>query len=94
MKQEIQLPHRQAIDRVERPTQEVFQHEYLARGRPVIISGMMKDWRALSLWNAAYFKSALGYLNTLVAASPTQTFSGDPKTGFSGRGIRRGSGTG
>jgi hypothetical protein len=84
MKHQSQMPDPEMIERVERPTLEIFQQKYFTRSRPVIISGMMDDWKALSLWNAAYFKSVLGHLTTSVAASPTVTFNGHPKQGFSG----------
>ena len=38
---------------------DFFRHYYYAN-RPIIIRGLMKDWRALSLWTPEYFAEKYG----------------------------------
>jgi hypothetical protein len=41
-------------------SEEAFVTEYYAQNRPVILTGEMADWPALSRWNPAYLKSVVG----------------------------------
>ncbi len=49
-----------AIERIEKPSVEEFQHEFVMQNKPVIISGVAKDWPACSLWNPETFKTMFG----------------------------------
>jgi hypothetical protein len=73
------------IPRLERPSVEQFQREYVARDRPVILSGAMQGWRALSAWDLDYLRACLGAVNVNVNLSPDGAFKGDPETGYAGR---------
>jgi hypothetical protein len=48
------------IERRHRLSRGEFLAEYYAANRPVIITGMMDDWPALSKWNLDYFASQFG----------------------------------
>ena len=48
------------IERVEAPTLEYFEQNYVNRNRPVILTGVASRWRAMSKWNPAYLKSVAG----------------------------------
>jgi [protein]-arginine 3-hydroxylase / protease len=62
------------IARLGSPTTEDFHQEIVPRGRPIIITGAMKGWKALSSWNADYFKSAIGRREVRVQVSRTNYF--------------------
>ena len=52
-----------AFARVERRSdvsRNEFLHEYYSRNRPVILTGLMQNWKALSLWTTEYFKARYG----------------------------------
>jgi hypothetical protein len=51
------------LARVHRPTSEELEHEYVAKNRPVIISGAMDDWPALQRWTPAYLAKLMGDLD-------------------------------
>lgn len=48
------------IERIEAPTLEHFQRHYVARGRPVIITGIANRWPAVGKWGPEYFKQVAG----------------------------------
>lgn len=48
------------VPRRHRLTREEFLGGYYTAGRPVIITGMMEDWPAMSKWNLDYFRSRCG----------------------------------
>ena len=62
------------IARIDSPTAEYFHQDIVTRGRPIIITGAMKGWKALSSWNADYFKSAIGRREVRVEVSRTNYF--------------------
>jgi hypothetical protein len=51
---EADIPRRHKLSRQE------FLDAYYTAGRPVIITGMMDDWPALSKWNLDYFSARFG----------------------------------
>lgn len=73
------------IQRVERPTVETFYREFVSCRRPVILTGVMKQWRAPSLWTPDYLKTVAGEAVVPIKVSTDGIFSGDPKSGFAGR---------
>ena len=48
------------IEKVEAPSREDFMQNYLNRNRPVILTGVISRWRALSEWTLGYLKSVAG----------------------------------
>lgn len=48
------------VERVHRPDAQTFLERYYASNRPVIITGMLDDWPAMTRWNLDYFQSAYG----------------------------------
>ena len=50
----------QAIDKVENITPEAFKKNYYNTMKPVIITGLAKDWPAYKKWTWDYFKQIVG----------------------------------
>lgn len=48
------------IERRHRPTRDEFLREYYASNRPVIITGAMDDWPAMTKWSLDYFAATCG----------------------------------
>ncbi|MHB1557022.1 MAG: cupin-like domain-containing protein [Isosphaeraceae bacterium] len=48
------------IERRHRPTRDEFLREYYASNRPVIITGAMDDWPAMTKWSLDYFTATCG----------------------------------
>jgi hypothetical protein len=48
------------IERVSRLSGEAFRHDYLDTKTPVIITDMMADWPAMTLWNQDYLTKVCG----------------------------------
>jgi hypothetical protein len=48
------------IERVHSPSVEEFNNLYANQGKPVLITGVVSNWKAYGLWNPAYFKSVCG----------------------------------
>ncbi len=48
------------IARIEKPSIEEFQHEFVMQDKPVIISGVANEWTAYSLWKPETFKELFG----------------------------------
>jgi hypothetical protein len=65
----VEIERRSCISRSE------FLHEYYALNRPVLLTELMKDWRALSLWTPAYLKEKCGEMIVEI----TSGRSSDPK---------------
>jgi len=59
-----------AVERIENPTREEFER-VVSRKSPVIITGLTRDWPALSLWNLDYFNARLGQQPVRVTYCPT-----------------------
>ncbi|WP_433331929.1 cupin-like domain-containing protein [Spirillospora sp. CA-294931] len=48
------------IERRERPSRDEFFEQYYFQNRPVIITGMLKSWPALTKWNFDYLRERCG----------------------------------
>lgn len=48
------------VERVHKPSFEEFNKLYAKAGKPVLITGVVSQWKAYSLWNPQYFKSFAG----------------------------------
>lgn len=53
--------HLTSIDRVENISPEVFRKQYYEPRKPVVLTGLSKDWPAFQKWNWDYFKSVVGH---------------------------------
>lgn len=47
----------QVIERVERPTARAFYERYVKPNRPVVITGLTDNWKAIKNWSPEYFRS-------------------------------------
>lgn len=70
------------IERIYQPTREVFQRNFLSPRRPVIITGAMNGWNALSLWTADYLNAVVGNTQVDISISQNRIFSGNLENGF------------
>jgi Cupin-like domain len=70
------------IERIEQPTREVFKRNFLSPRKPVIITGAMKSWNALSLWTTDYLKTVVGNTQVDVSVSQNSLFTGNLDNGF------------
>jgi lysine-specific demethylase 8 len=61
------------IERIERPTVEEFRRLYDEPKKPVVITGAMSDWKAMSEWNHEWFKQHYGPLNVTLTRNPRHT---------------------
>ena len=48
------------VERKSDVSREEFLREYYSRNRPVILTGLMHNWKALSLWTPEYLKANYG----------------------------------
>ncbi|MFA6051765.1 MAG: cupin-like domain-containing protein [Methylobacter sp.] len=48
------------VDRVHAPSVEEFNRLYAKPGKPVLITGVVSEWKACSLWNSDYFNALAG----------------------------------
>jgi Cupin-like domain len=48
------------IERISPPSRADFRKLFIRRSRPVVITGLMKDWPASKLWTPSYFARAYG----------------------------------
>ena len=53
------MPESSLIPRINCPVSRAFSREFVARRRPVIITGVAAHWPAISLWNTTYLEKAL-----------------------------------
>lgn len=80
-------PAPRTVERRQRLSQAEFEHEYLKRNRPVILTGNMDKWPALGKWTPEFFKRAHGaapvsvkeqtrplgeFIDMVLASSPEQ----------------------
>ena len=49
-----------SVERKSDVSREEFLREYYSRNRPVILTGLMQNWKALSLWTPEYLKARYG----------------------------------
>ncbi|MDZ8066255.1 MAG: cupin-like domain-containing protein [Nostoc sp. DedQUE08] len=70
------------IERIEQPTKEEFQRNFLSPRRPVIITGVINDWNALSLWTANYLTTLFSEKQVDISVSQNSIFTGDLENGF------------
>ncbi len=59
-------PARCAVERRETLDAETFFRDYYAANRPVVMTGMMKDWAALTRWTPQYFRERFGHVSVQI----------------------------
>ena len=62
------------VGRIENPPSKAFFKRYVAKNRPVLISGALEHWNALSQWSDAYLAEAAGAYKAEVIASANGLF--------------------
>ncbi|XXT19048.1 cupin-like domain-containing protein [Sorangium sp. So ce429] len=68
------------IERIERPSPDHFQREYVSRRRPVVLTGVASRWPAVTRWSPEYFRDRHGRHRVVVERSRLATPSNDPLT--------------
>eukprot|EP01132_Coremiostelium_polycephalum_P004854 gene4854-6050_t len=59
------------IERIEKPTPLEFYREYVSQNKPVIITGVLNDWKALKLWSSnEYLRNLMKDEEVTVAVTP------------------------
>ncbi len=53
-------PQPRTVDRLDRPSLEILQRDYIDRGRPVILRGVTDGWPAMEKWGPDYFRAVAG----------------------------------
>jgi hypothetical protein len=66
-------PTYKAIERVERPSVEEFHRLYGVPGKPVVITGAMSGWKAMSQWSHEWFKDEFGSETVRLSVNPRHT---------------------
>lgn len=69
------------IERIENPSVEEFQQNFVIPNKPVIISGIAKHWPACSLWKPETFKTMFGRVQAPLRKSDNEldVFFGEAK---------------
>jgi lysine-specific demethylase 8 len=72
-----------AIERISKPSVQEFRERYLRRNQPVVISGMMEPWKALSEWSVPYLRNRIGEVPAYFArSSESGIYRQDPNKGL------------
>lgn len=61
------------LERIKPPSYDEFWRLYGAPGKPVVITGVVSDWKATSEWNLDWFKTHYGEQRVLVSNPPRLT---------------------
>jgi hypothetical protein len=69
-----------SIKRIARISVKKFVNDYLAPRKPVVLTGMTKNWKALKLWSFEYLYSITGNIEVPIYKSRTMVFH--PETGY------------
>ncbi|WP_373532627.1 cupin-like domain-containing protein [Vampirovibrio sp.] len=67
-----QSPSFGEVERRERLSRDEFYESYYYRNRPVVITGMLNDWPALTRWTPDYLKASYGHLEVEVQCGRSQ----------------------
>ena len=79
---QFELTELNKIERINNPTPEEFQRSSLSLRKPVIITGAMSGWKALSSWNPDYLSKTVGNTQVDVYVSQNGRFGSDLKKGL------------
>lgn len=66
------------IEKIACPTPDIFYTEYVKKGRPVIITGIIDNWPALEHWDFKFFKKKFPTHNVVVERSHVDPVPTDP----------------
>lgn len=66
----LPVPTYSPIERIYKPSYEEFFRTYDCPSRPVVISGAVDDWQALSMWSLQWFKQNYGDKKVPIAVGP------------------------
>ncbi len=69
------------VERIPPPSRSVFEREYVKRSRPVVISGIVGEWRAITRWTPEYLKAAFGAVPAAVIRLRDGRVFDDPEVG-------------
>lgn len=72
---------RAQVERVRRLTREEFAREFVGRSRPVVLTGALRGWRALSVWTPGVLGRRFRTRAVRVGASGDGVFAYDPGAG-------------
>jgi hypothetical protein len=67
------LPSYIEVERVERPSAEQFRRSYDLPMKPVVITGALDDWRAMSDWSHEWFSEKYGGKTVSLSSNPRHT---------------------
>jgi lysine-specific demethylase 8 len=71
------------VERISKPSVEDFRQRYLRRNQPVVITGMMDSWKALSAWSLPYLRERIGEVPGFFARSQDKgIYRQDPNQGL------------
>lgn len=70
------------IERIYKPSLEEFKKKIFSSRKPVIITGKMTDWKALSSWSIEYLNRVVGHKEIDVNFSNNKVFNFDPENQF------------
>ncbi|NOK00897.1 MULTISPECIES: cupin-like domain-containing protein [Myxococcus] len=70
--------HPIAIERISSPTPAFFREHYLEKRRPVVLTGVVSHWPAVTRWSADSFKQRFGDHRVVVERSRASVPSNDP----------------
>lgn len=65
------------VERIDPPSREDFFSHWVRARKPVIFSGAVRHWKAVSAWNMDYLKEKVGDTTLPVEVSPTGHFPRD-----------------
>lgn len=70
------------IERIEKPAVEVFYKNYILASKPVILTGVIDEWKAVLTWTIDYLRERVGHKEVNINVSETERFIGTKKEGF------------
>ena len=68
----------QLIERVERPTARHFYQRFVSRNRPVVMTGLTEDWKAIKTWTPEYFSANYPTANVIYTTWNSSAPTYDP----------------
>ncbi|XP_006818312.2 bifunctional peptidase and (3S)-lysyl hydroxylase Jmjd7-like [Saccoglossus kowalevskii] len=63
-------------DKISMPSKEIFFNNYLKRSKPVIITGAMDDWDAITKWSNEFLREKYGKKEIHIKLAPNGEFEG------------------
>jgi hypothetical protein len=69
------------IERIHRPAPIQFYEEFERPGIPVVLTGLMDDWSAMTAWSREYLKRRAGHRNVSIRSEAVGEFTITPEAG-------------